>query len=174
MVWGDFEASKNVTVGKALLRYQKKLVGMITGQKGTFHSDPLFAELGILKIEHLYTDHCSIAYRVPKEWEMLPERLREVKSLSGFKRQSKMGFTSQYKEFKCYQGEYQVCKGDRRGLGFPRKVDRRRVGMLFRRLNLSGINERKKTDYFYLSDLSCVIPIAYFKVVSHHFLALFC
>ena len=161
MVWGDFEASRNLTVGKALLRHQKKLVGMITGQKGTFHSDPLFAELGILKIEDLYrqqlrthawhfwnnclpqnqclmlqrssqvhqyatrtaergiamgsTDHCSIAYRVPKEWGMLPEELREVKSLSGFKRQSKITFTRQYKEFKYYQGECQVCKGDRGG-----------------------------------------------------------
>ena len=54
LVWGDFGASRNATVGKTLLRYQKKFAGMINGQKGTFHSDPAFFNSGILKIDDLY------------------------------------------------------------------------------------------------------------------------
>ena len=54
MVWGDFSGSRNKTVGKALLKYQKQFVGMIAGKRGKYHADPLFSKYGMLKIEDLY------------------------------------------------------------------------------------------------------------------------
>ena len=54
MVWGDFRENHNVTLGNSLLKLQKRLVGIIAGESGKFHSEPLFAELGILKIDDLY------------------------------------------------------------------------------------------------------------------------
>ena len=38
----------------ALLKHQKRFVGLIAGLKRRYHSDPLFARYGLLKIEDLY------------------------------------------------------------------------------------------------------------------------
>ena len=54
MVWGDFEEGRNKLLGESLLRYQKRFLGLISHQKGRYHSDPLFSKLGILKIQDLY------------------------------------------------------------------------------------------------------------------------
>ena len=54
MVWGDFKEGRNLTVGGALLRYQKRFVGLAAGKSGLYHADPLFAEHGVLKIGDLY------------------------------------------------------------------------------------------------------------------------
>ena len=59
-------------------------------------------------------DHSSISYRAPKEWALLPEKLREVKSFSGFKRQSKAQFFQQYGKFKCEQERCFVCQREER------------------------------------------------------------
>ena len=50
MVWGDFEGDRNKTLGGALLRLQKRLVGLIAGRRGLYHADPLFARFGVLKV----------------------------------------------------------------------------------------------------------------------------
>ena len=46
-------------------------------------------------------DQVSIAYRVPKEWSLLPEGFRKVKSLAAFKRQSKAQLLRAYGDFRC-------------------------------------------------------------------------
>ena len=160
IVWGDFEGSRNATVGRTLLRHQKKFAGMINGQGRSFHSDPAFLDSGILKISDLYRqqlrihawqfwnsrlpecqsamfqktsevhryatrtagtgmalssrDHCSIAFRAPREWASLPGKLREVKSLSGFKRKSKEQLFEQYKRYTCVQEGCFVCQRNER------------------------------------------------------------
>ena len=50
MVWGDFEACRNLTRGAALLRAQKRFVGLMAGKRGLYHADPLFARFGVLKV----------------------------------------------------------------------------------------------------------------------------
>ena len=41
MVWGDFEAGRNRTRGEALLRLQKRFVGLMARKRGVYHKDPL-------------------------------------------------------------------------------------------------------------------------------------
>ena len=159
MAWGDFQGNRNQTVIDSLLKLQKRFVGIIAGKHGKYHSDPIFANLGILKIGDMYRqqmrvhawkfwngklpesqagmlnkvnethdystrkakmgltistqDHCSIGYRAPKEWDSMTEKLREVKSLSCFKAQSKREFLNEYKSFKCTVKNCFVCKADR-------------------------------------------------------------
>ena len=54
IVWGDFVGGRNKTLAGSLLKYQKKFVGMMSGARGRYHSDPLFAENAILKVDDLY------------------------------------------------------------------------------------------------------------------------
>ena len=54
MVWGDFEADRNVTRAAALLKAQKRFVGFMAGVGGRYHADPLFARFGVLKVGDLY------------------------------------------------------------------------------------------------------------------------
>ena len=60
-------------------------------------------------------DHNSIAYRAPKEWASLPVKLRETKSFSGFKEQSKKQLLQQYRGFKCEQVGCGICSGGEGG-----------------------------------------------------------
>ena len=53
MAWGDFHGNRNSTLGESLLKLQKRFVGILAGKNGKYHSDPIMAELGILKIEDL-------------------------------------------------------------------------------------------------------------------------
>ena len=54
IVWGDFVGGRNKTLASCLLKYQKKFLGMIAQAKGRYHSDPLFAKYGMLKVDDLY------------------------------------------------------------------------------------------------------------------------
>jgi hypothetical protein len=54
MVWGNFETDRNKVQEETLLKLQKRFVGIIAGQGGRYHVDPLFAKNGILKVEDLY------------------------------------------------------------------------------------------------------------------------
>ena len=60
MIWGDFTEGKNRSSGESLLKYQKRLVGMIEGTKGRYHADPVFNRLGILKIDDIYKQQLRI------------------------------------------------------------------------------------------------------------------
>ena len=60
MAWGDCGGNRNVTLGESLLKLQKRFVGLIAGRSGRYHADPLFAQLGILKIQDLYRQQVRI------------------------------------------------------------------------------------------------------------------
>ena len=72
MVWGDFEGDRNKTLGGALLRLQKRLVGLIAGRRGLYHADPLFARFGVLKVGDLYRQQLRI-----HAWQFWNGRLPE-------------------------------------------------------------------------------------------------
>ena len=60
-------------------------------------------------------DHRGVGYRVPKEWQSLPEKLKEMRSLQGFKKVSKSGFLDSYKSFQCKNLNCQVCAWEAQG-----------------------------------------------------------
>ena len=60
IVWGDFLEGKNKKLGEDLLKYQKRIIGMIEGAQGKYHADPGFCKLGILKIDDLYKQQIRV------------------------------------------------------------------------------------------------------------------
>ena len=60
MVWGDFQGGRNQTLAGSLLRYQKRFAGLVAGRRGLYHSDPLFAQFGMLKIGDLYRQQLRV------------------------------------------------------------------------------------------------------------------
>ena len=52
--WGNFKGDRNLGLRDGLLSLQKRLVRIICGTHWISHADPLFAELGKLKVEELY------------------------------------------------------------------------------------------------------------------------
>ena len=72
MVWGDFQGCRNVTVGGSLLRFQKRLAGLVARRTGRYHADPLLAQHGMLKVGDLYRQQLRVhAWRF---WRgLLPE-----------------------------------------------------------------------------------------------------
>ena len=57
-------------------------------------------------------DHRSIGYRIPKEWQALPEVLRQTNSLGGLKKKSKEMFLENYRKFSCKEQNCFICTGD--------------------------------------------------------------
>ena len=155
MVWGDFQGDGNGAHGAALLRQQKRFVGLIEGKRGRYHADPLFASHEILKVGDLYRqqvrvhawrfwnrqlpvhqaamfervdavhsygtrragmglyvstrDHRSVGYKIPREWELLPAKLREISSLQAFKKNSRARFIQGYRMFICDERDCYMC-----------------------------------------------------------------
>ena len=72
LVWGDFEACGNGTIGGSLLCYQKKFARLVAGRVGQCHADPLFARYGILKIGDLYRQQLRV-----HAWQFWNGRLPE-------------------------------------------------------------------------------------------------
>ena len=70
MVWGDFKEGRNLTLGDSLLRYQKRLSGMIAESKGRYHADPIMGHFGILKLGDMYRHQLRIY-----AWRFWNERL---------------------------------------------------------------------------------------------------
>ena len=60
MVWGDFKEGRNATLGASLLRYQKRIAGMVAGRVGRYHADPILAEWGMLKVGDLYRQQLRV------------------------------------------------------------------------------------------------------------------
>ena len=87
MVWGDFQGRNNVTLGGSLLRCQKRVAGLVAGRGGRYHSDPLLARYGMLKVGDLYRQQLRVhAWRF---WNgQLPENqaamLRRVGDFHGY------------------------------------------------------------------------------------------
>ena len=67
-------------------------------------------------------DHRQVGYRVPKEWEALPEALRGASSLGAFKRQSKAEFLGGYGVFVCSVGDCYVCRSQRGAAREPQEM----------------------------------------------------
>ena len=59
-VWGDFKEGRNLALGDSLLRYQKRLSGMIAQAKGRYHADPIMGHYGILKLGDMYRHQLRI------------------------------------------------------------------------------------------------------------------
>ena len=62
-------------------------------------------------LSSITNDQLSISYRVSKEWSSIPVKLREIKTCSSFKRQSRKGLLQQYKRFECNQSGCLACLG---------------------------------------------------------------
>ena len=60
MVWGNFQGNGNGAQGGALLGYQKRFAGLVAGKRRGYHSDPLFAQFGMLKVSDLYRQQLRI------------------------------------------------------------------------------------------------------------------
>ena len=60
MIWGDFQGCSNVTLGGSLLRFQKRVAGIVAGRRGRYHADPLLAQFGMLKIGDLYRQQLRV------------------------------------------------------------------------------------------------------------------
>ena len=60
LVWGDFEEGRNKLLGESLLKYQKRFMGIISGKRGVYHSDPIFSQYGLLKIDDLYKQQLRV------------------------------------------------------------------------------------------------------------------
>ena len=70
--WGNFGGDGNVKFRNEILTLQKSLVRIITGNKPLSHADPLFAKLGILKIDDLFKQRVRmISFKLSKN--MLPD-----------------------------------------------------------------------------------------------------
>ena len=54
-------------------------------------------------------DQGSIRYRLPKEWSLIPEELKDCKSISGFKKGSKRQLVEEYSRFECTEAGCMVC-----------------------------------------------------------------
>jgi len=59
MVWRDFEGEGNKTLCGALLKLQKRLVGLIADK----HMDPLFARFAVLKVGDFYRQQLRVHTR---------------------------------------------------------------------------------------------------------------
>ena len=51
---------RNKVRGDALLRLQKRFVGLVAGSVGLYHADPLFARFGVLKVGDLYRQQLRV------------------------------------------------------------------------------------------------------------------
>lgn len=84
MVWGDFQGDGNGGLGAALLRQQKRFVGMIAGLRGRYHADPLFARFHVLKVGDLYRQQVRVHAwrfwnnRLPEHQAAMFERVDQV------------------------------------------------------------------------------------------------
>ena len=109
MVWGGFEASCNRTRGEALLRLQKRFVGLMAGKRGIYHADPLFARFGVLKVGDLYRQQVRV--HTWKFWNgTLPENqaamLQRADERHGYGTRAARG------------GELALSSRDHRGVGY--------------------------------------------------------
>ena len=49
-----------MTLAGSLLRYQKRFAGLVAERGGAYHSDPLFARFGMLKVTDLYRQQLRV------------------------------------------------------------------------------------------------------------------
>ena len=49
-----------MTLAGSLLRYQKRIAGLVAGKRGRYHADPLLAQYGMLKVGDLYRQQLRV------------------------------------------------------------------------------------------------------------------
>ena len=82
---------------------------MLTRVSETHSYNTRHAEAGISSQSR---NHQSTTFRVTKEWDLLSRPLRDMKSLSTFKKRSRQGFISEYRGFKCKIKDCFICKSE--------------------------------------------------------------
>ena len=108
MVWGDFEACRNLTRGAALLRAQKRFVGLMAGRRGLYHADPLFARFGVLKVGDLYRQQVRV-----HAWKFQHGQLPENQAAMLQTVESRHGYGTRAAK----AGALAVTSGDQRSVG---------------------------------------------------------
>ena len=58
--WGNFKGDRNLGLRDGLLTLQKRFVRILTGSHPISHADPLFAQLGVLKIDDLFNQRVRV------------------------------------------------------------------------------------------------------------------
>ena len=62
--WGNFKGDRNIGLRDRIISLQKCLVRIVSGATKYSHADPLFFELGTLKVDDLYSQSVRVfAYR---------------------------------------------------------------------------------------------------------------
>ena len=82
-----------MTRAGSLLRYQKRIAGLVAEKRGRYHADPLFAQYGMLKVGDLYRQQLRVhAWRFQNG--LLPENqaamLKKTADLHGYSTRSAM------------------------------------------------------------------------------------
>ena len=108
MVWGDFGGCGNETRAGALLCSQKRFAGLVAGRSGRYHSDPLFAQYGMLKVEDLYRQQVRV-----HAWRFWNGRLPENQAAM----LSRVGDVHGYATRAARAGLF-LSGGDRRSVGY--------------------------------------------------------
>ena len=108
MVWGDFQGCGNLTLGGALLRYQKRLVGLVAGRTGRYHADPLFARFGMLKVGDLYRQQLRV-----HAWRFWNGRLPESQAAMLGRAQDVHGYAT-----RSARSGLHLSTGDHRSVGY--------------------------------------------------------
>ena len=88
IAWGDFSGDRNKTVGKGLLKHQKRFASLVSSGRRNKkeHSDPLFFKSGIMKIDDLYRQQLRVHAwhfwngQLPEAQAEMFHRVRDVHS----------------------------------------------------------------------------------------------
>ena len=108
MVWGDFGGCGNETRAGALLRSEKRFARLVARRSGRYHSDPLFAQYGMLKVEDLYRQQVRV-----HAWRFWNGRLPENQAAM----LSRVGDVHGYATRAARAGLF-LSGGDRRSVGY--------------------------------------------------------
>jgi hypothetical protein len=98
----------NKAQGETLLKLQKRFVGIIAGQGGCYHADPLFARYGILKVGDLYRQQLRM-----HAWKFHNGRLPDSQAA----KLAKVGKSHSYGARAAHSGLV-VATGDHRMVGY--------------------------------------------------------
>ena len=109
MAWGDFEACGNLMRAAALLRAQKRFVGLMAGKRGLYHADPLFARFGVLKVGDLYRQQVRL-----HAWKFQNGKLPENQAAMLQRAEARHGYGTR----SARAGGLAVTTRDHRSVGF--------------------------------------------------------
>ena len=108
IVWGGLQGDRNATLGGALLGYQKRFAGLVSGKRGRYHADPLLGEHGMLKLGDLYRQQLRV-----HAWRFWNGRLPPNQAAM----LSRVGDVHGYGT-RSAQGGLHVSTGDHRSVGY--------------------------------------------------------